>query len=402
MVQVWNVFLQGNAAVPTPSTWTVYDHMVAASFNYETFFSPVITAINVRETNPSSKATAARAVYGGQVLLALDRYLRRGCKRLAGQQHWPAGSLHQWTQQPEHHPGQRGRRLLLCGGLTSADGRRAQPADRGRLSGRCPSSPRTALLASARHRTCGGPSSRHELLYGVNELPPFFTASHPFMTTDGWKAASVTAARKINPDLPLTGELRVGHVLLQAEEGMSPLRYREVRIDRITRMLARDASSRAVHSLHIEPDNPGYHVHGFLVAVNYPNLREDHFVSAFADITPAERAYLRTHFEALAPFLRRGLGELRQRKSLSRAGNHADEPAGSFLGRPSQVSRERTVRPANLPILATSRKKCRAGSAQPPPKCAVRGLARWQDARTFHEVKDIQVFVTPIEVPAPP
>ena len=120
---------------------------------------------------------------------------------------------------------------------------------------------------------------------------------------------SPAASLNVNPDMPITGELQVGDVLLQAEPGSNPLRYREVRIETITRMLARDANTNVVHSLHLDLANPGYHAHGFLVAVNYPNLREDHFVKAFVGVTEAERAYLRTHFEALAPFLRRGLGK---------------------------------------------------------------------------------------------
>ena len=105
----------------------------------------------------------------------------------------------------------------------------------------------------------------------------------------------------------IAGHLDVGDILLQAAQE-PPFRYREVRIDRIARISARDAGVKTVYSLHLDVDNPGYHAPGFQVAVNYPALREDHFVKAFDGITETERAYLRRHFQALVPFLRRGLG----------------------------------------------------------------------------------------------
>lgn len=38
-------------------------------------------------------------------------------------------------------------------------------------------------------------------LYGINQLPPFFTSEHPFLTTRGWAAISPAMTRAENPTL---------------------------------------------------------------------------------------------------------------------------------------------------------------------------------------------------------
>ncbi|MGL5607043.1 MAG: hypothetical protein ACRDDN_03085, partial [Aeromonas veronii] len=38
-------------------------------------------------------------------------------------------------------------------------------------------------------------------LYGINDLPPFFTAEHPLLTTRGWAAISPAMTRTENPQL---------------------------------------------------------------------------------------------------------------------------------------------------------------------------------------------------------
>lgn len=80
---------------------------------------------------------------------------------------------------------------------------------------------------------------------------------------------------------------------------------------------------------------------GFLVAVNYPQLREEHFMRAFAGITDAERVYLRSHFEPLVPFLRRGLGNYVSeilRRALGAPGE--TEPIGAPAHTVEYVSNE--------------------------------------------------------------
>jgi hypothetical protein len=52
-------------------------------------------------------------------------------------------------------------------------------------------------------------------LYALNGGTAFVTASHPFLTTDGWKAVDPEAARAEVPGLPIE-RLTVGDVLLAA------------------------------------------------------------------------------------------------------------------------------------------------------------------------------------------
>ncbi|WP_421226448.1 hypothetical protein [Aeromonas jandaei] len=42
---------------------------------------------------------------------------------------------------------------------------------------------------------------RDRRLYGINQLPPFFTGEHPFLTTRGWAAISPAMTRAENPTL---------------------------------------------------------------------------------------------------------------------------------------------------------------------------------------------------------
>lgn len=50
-------------------------------------------------------------------------------------------------------------------------------------------------------------------IYGFNELEPFFTDSHPFMSTDGWKAINPDSAKRENPGLEVS-KLEVGDTLI--------------------------------------------------------------------------------------------------------------------------------------------------------------------------------------------
>jgi hypothetical protein len=53
-------------------------------------------------------------------------------------------------------------------------------------------------------------------LYAINDSAYFVTDSHPFMTTEGWKAIDVGAAKRENPELDIN-ELVVGDVLITLE-----------------------------------------------------------------------------------------------------------------------------------------------------------------------------------------
>ena len=66
-------------------------------------------------------------------------------------------------------------------------------------------------------------------LYALNGGAAFVTASHPFLTEDGWKAVDPDAARAEVPDLEV-GSLTVGDVMVAVEAGSSerPVRLRSL------------------------------------------------------------------------------------------------------------------------------------------------------------------------------
>ncbi|MFC0216271.1 hypothetical protein ACFFK0_28130 [Paenibacillus chartarius] len=148
----------------------------------------------------------------------------------------------------------------------------------------------------------------NELLFGINEYPPFFNASHPFLTKDGWKAISPAAARRINPDLNIT-RLEVGDVLYQVDS-VEPFSYKEVEIQEITRTVG--DPTEPIYSVHLQRENAGYHANGFCVAVNYPNITEDSFVRAFARLSSAERTLIRKSLAPIMPLLKVGMGNFVQ------------------------------------------------------------------------------------------
>uniref|UniRef100_UPI002B4749E7 Hint domain-containing protein n=4 Tax=Aeromonas caviae TaxID=648 RepID=UPI002B4749E7 len=56
-------------------------------------------------------------------------------------------------------------------------------------------------------------------LYGLNHLPPFFTAEHPFLTTRGWAAIAPAMTRTENPALAVLPLFTGMHLLGWSEGG---------------------------------------------------------------------------------------------------------------------------------------------------------------------------------------
>lgn len=305
LVNTWKELL-GDRAVSTASTWTIYDRMQASSYNVSTFMAHTQAAISLSRTDtqtngchggPSASCSTTTTIFFGEAVnnwLTANRDLSfiKGPSRdnvhISSGGGGGGGSICCFSP---------GTPILMADGSTLAIEDVAAGDEVISVDGRLER--RSAQQVNWR-------IDPNDLLFGINDIAPFFNATHPLRTLEGWKAMAPVAARKINPDLEI-GQLQEGDVLLRVAS-LAPFRYEEVKIEQITRVLAGQAGVAYVHSLHLEEENPGYHAHGFHVAVNYPKLREDHFVQAFAGITPAEREWLRGHFEALAPFLRRGLG----------------------------------------------------------------------------------------------
>ena len=320
VLDTWAPQLQGKQVPGQIVPWTVYDHMVAGSYSLYTFMGQAQAAIAVSHSDvqllgchggiAASCSSITTTTYGA----AVNDWLSNN-RGLGGFINGPSGS-----NQEVLRPGSglcgcfvAGTPILMADGTTRAI-ERVQAND-AVVS-------RDGTISNRSTQDVHWRIDPHELLYGINDMVPFFNASHPFMTTEGWKSMSPKASRRINPDLQV-GQLKEGDVLLQVAE-QNPLRYREVKVEVITKVTAEAADTSAIYSLHLAQENLGYHANGFLVAVNYPQLREEHFVRAFAGITEAERCYLRAHLDPLVPFLRRGLGNYVS-EILRRALGSADE-----------------------------------------------------------------------------
>lgn len=306
VLDAWAPQLKGKQNPGSIIPWTVYDHMVAGSYSLYTFMGQVQSAIAVSQSStqflgcqggPAAHCSSSTTTTYGA---AVNDWLSNN-RGLGGFINGPSNG-----NQESHMDGGGGglcgcfvpgTPILMADGSTKAI--EAVQQNEAVVS-------RNGAISKRSTQDVHWRIEEHELLFGINEYAPFFNASHPFMTTEGWKSMSPKASRRINPDLDVK-PLKEGDILLQVES-QQPLRYREVRVEKITKMPAKDVKNLAIYSLHLELDNPGYHANGFLVAVNYPQLREEHFVKAFAGITEAERQYLRQHFDPLVPFLRRGLG----------------------------------------------------------------------------------------------
>jgi len=90
-------------------------------------------------------------------------------------------------------------------------------------------------------------------LYAINGSSHFVTESHPFMSTKGWKAIDVAAAKRENPDLEIT-KLTIGDVLITLD-GYMPIMSITEQINLMDKM---------VYNFETDGDNT-YYADGFLV-----------------------------------------------------------------------------------------------------------------------------------------
>jgi len=148
------------------------------------------------------------------------------------------------------------------------------------------------------------PLEDDEEIYGINELEPFFSAGHLFLTAEGWKAIDPATALEENPTGRIVGRLEVGDVVFRVAS-LEPFAYERVRIERIaTRTLSAGAMLHGLHLLGAR----SYHAHGFCVAMNYPMLTAKRFADGVAKLSADERRLLATQLESVMPLLKKALG----------------------------------------------------------------------------------------------
>jgi hypothetical protein len=56
-------------------------------------------------------------------------------------------------------------------------------------------------------------------VFSINNQKAFFTANHPFLTTDGWKSLDPTTTKKEIPDLEVT-QLEIGDILVTEDDNV--------------------------------------------------------------------------------------------------------------------------------------------------------------------------------------
>ncbi|WP_156927231.1 hypothetical protein [Azospirillum halopraeferens] len=137
-----------------------------------------------------------------------------------------------------------------------------------------------------------------QTIHGFNELPPFVSAGHTFLTATGPKAIDPEAAAAINPDVPVE-RLRVGDTLLRLVSAQ-PFAMEAVTVERIT--TAALAPGESLFALVV--DGPqSYFAGGFLVAANYPCVTEGRIADGIEALSAAERAELRATLRPVMPLL---------------------------------------------------------------------------------------------------
>jgi hypothetical protein len=316
----WKAVLQ-NKGLESP--WTIYQYMQSDRFSEQTFLQDVLSAIN-QQTVTATRPTYTTAVSSGpggapstDTRRGVDvpsqyTYGIRAAQWLNGARGaYPTFFTGNAPGNVEDVPGARGCCFVRGTPVLLADGASKSIEE---------VSAGEALLGKngvAVHRSTHDVTwdlEDGELIYGINDIPPFFNASHPFLTRDGWKAISPSAAKRINPHLQI-GRLAVGDTLYRVRS-TDPFAYEEVEISTISQKLG-DPSEK-IFSIDLRRENLGYHAHGFCVAVNYPVLTEDSFATAFARLSAAERKLIYERLGPILPLLRSGMGNFVQ-QALERA-----------------------------------------------------------------------------------
>src|ERR1700761_2366901 len=185
----WNPYLKGREK-PDAASWPIYDHMVAGSFSYSTFFNQMLNAVNASHSSTrtlgchggpaASCTTETTTTYGA----ALNDWLN-GNRGLGGFINGPSSS------NEESHANSGGKCFVPGTPILLADG--SSRAIEDVAPGMAVVSRDGVVLARSR-QDIHWPIAEHGVLFGFNDYAPFFDASHPLMTTQGWKSMSPAAS----------------------------------------------------------------------------------------------------------------------------------------------------------------------------------------------------------------
>lgn len=137
--------------------------------------------------------------------------------------------------------------------------------------------------------------------YGFNDVTPFFTANHPFLTWNGkWVALDPEGAKDENPDL-LCDQMKIGQTLRRWKNGeYEPFIIRRITVDP-------SDGTEEMHGLYLLGEK-SYHANGFCVKMNYPLFTKERLRKQWRKMTMDERKSLLEKLKSAQPEMKKWLG----------------------------------------------------------------------------------------------
>ena len=143
-------------------------------------------------------------------------------------------------------------------------------------------------------------------LFGFNEDKPFFLASHPFWTQDGWRAVDPHTAREENAWLDV-GQLTEGDFVrrISSIRG-NEIQYQWVEVKSIHSQVF--PAGTKVYGVHTREGPRSYHANGYLVLENYPEITAQSTADGLNKLSFDEQKKLQETFNDLDPILTKAYG----------------------------------------------------------------------------------------------
>ena len=143
-------------------------------------------------------------------------------------------------------------------------------------------------------------------IYGFNDIEPFFTAGHPFLTQDGWRAIDPHLAKKENHWLEV-GQLSEGDYVKKAVHvNGNKISYEWVKIETIHSKVI--PAGAKVYGVHLREGPRSYHANGFVVCLNYPEITLQNAAERMNNLSTEEKKHLQEHMNVVQPLLEKVLG----------------------------------------------------------------------------------------------
>lgn len=146
----------------------------------------------------------------------------------------------------------------------------------------------------------------HTRIFGFNEDKPFFLASHPFWTQDGWRAVDPHTAREENAWLDV-GQLSEGDFVRRISNIQgNEIHYQWVEVTSIHSQVF--PSGTKVYGVHTREGPRSYHANGYLVLENYPEITAQSTADGLNNLSFEEQKKLQETFDELDPILTKAYG----------------------------------------------------------------------------------------------